>query len=122
MTKTEKSRRQDTPEFKAEAIKLVLEQGLSRADASRDLGIHPTVLGQWVNAAEQERQPGAITAEEREELKRLRRENKVLRTEREILRNYPPPPRLSGPEIADRLRCAVLQRGAPRSALRRSWC
>ena len=86
MAKAEKSRRQHTPEFKAEAIKLVLEQGLSRADASRDLGIHPTVLGRWVNAAERERQPGAITAEEREELKRLRRENKVLRTEREILK------------------------------------
>ena len=86
MAKQHKSRRQHTPEFKAEAIKLVLEQGLSRAEASRDLGLHPTVLGRWVNAAEQERRPGSLNLEERDELKRLRRENKVLRTEREILK------------------------------------
>jgi transposase len=86
MAKQQKSRRQHTPEFKAEAIKLVLEQGLSRAEASRDLGLHPTVLGRWVNAAEQERRPGSLNLEERDELKRLRRENKVLRTEREILK------------------------------------
>ena len=53
MAKKQKSRRQHPPEFKAEAIKLVLEQGLSRAEASRDLGIHPTALGRWLNAEEQ---------------------------------------------------------------------
>ena len=42
------------------------------------------MLGRWVNSAEQERRPGAISSEERDELKRLRRENKFLRTEREV--------------------------------------
>jgi len=65
---------------------LVLEQGLSRAQASRDLGVAESVLGRWVQVAERDNRPGALTAEEREELKRLRKENKVLRTEREILK------------------------------------
>lgn len=83
---TKKKRRKYSREFKAEAVKLVLEQGLTRAQASRDLGVAESVLGRWVQLAERDAQPGAITAEEREELKRLRKENKVLRTEREILK------------------------------------
>ncbi len=83
---TKKKRRKYSKEFKAEAVKLVLEQGLTRAQASRDLGVAESVLGRWVQLAERNAQPGAITAEEREELKRLRKENKVLRTEREILK------------------------------------
>jgi transposase len=81
-----RNRRQHTPEFKTEAVKLVLEQGLTRAEASRDLGVHSSVLGRWVNAAERDGQPGALSSEERDELRRLRRENKVLRMEREILK------------------------------------
>jgi len=83
---TKKRRRKYSSEFKAEAVKLVLEQGLSRAQASRDLGVAESVLGRWVQVAERDNRPGALTAEEREELKRLRKENKVLRTEREILK------------------------------------
>jgi transposase len=83
---TKKKRRKYSKEFKAEAVKLVLEQGLTRAQASRDLGVAESVLGRWVQLAERDAQPGAITAEEREELKRLRKEVKVLRTEREILK------------------------------------
>jgi len=81
-----KTRKQYTPEFKAEAVKLVLEQGLTRAQAARDLGVVESVLGRWVQVAERNAKPGALTADERNELKRLRRENKVLRTEREILK------------------------------------
>lgn len=83
---TKKKRRKYSKEFKAEAVKLVLEQGLTRAQASRDLGVAESVLGRWVQLAERDAQPGAITAEEREELKRLRKEVKILRTEREILK------------------------------------
>ena len=81
-----KKRRKYSKEFKAEAVKLVLEQGITRAQASRDLGVAESVLGRWVQLAERDAQPGAITAEEREELRRLRKEVKVLRTEREILK------------------------------------
>ena len=83
---TKKKRKQYTPEFKAEAAKLVLEQGLSRAQAARDLGVAESVLGRWVQVAERDQQPGALTVEERAELKQLRKQVKVLRTEREILK------------------------------------
>ncbi len=81
-----KKRRQYTPEFKAEAVGLVREQGLSRGRVARDLGVPASAVSRWVTAAEASGAPGALSAEEREELKRLRRENKVLRTEREILK------------------------------------
>ncbi len=83
---TKKTRKQYTPEFKAEAVKLVLEQGLSRAQAARDLGVPESVLGRWVQLAERDQQPGALTIGEREELKQLRKQVRVLRTEREILK------------------------------------
>lgn len=83
---TKKKRRKYSKEFKAEAVKLVLEQGLTRAQASRDLGVAESVLGRWVQLAERDAQPGGLTAEEREELKRLRKEVRILRTEREILK------------------------------------
>ena len=82
---TKKKRREFTLEFKAEAVKLVREEGLSRAQVARDLGLSPSMVGRWLEQAEKARAPGALTTEERTELKRLRRENKVLRTEREIL-------------------------------------
>jgi transposase len=81
-----KKRRQYTPEFKAEAVRLVREQGLSRGQVARDLGVPASVVSRWVAAAEAAEVPGALSSEEREELKRLRRENKILRTEREILK------------------------------------
>ena len=81
-----KTRKQYTPEFKAEAAKLVLVEGLSRAQAARDLGVPESVLGRWVQLAERDVQPGALTTEERAELKELRKQVKVLRTEREILK------------------------------------
>jgi transposase len=83
---TKKTRKQYTPEFKAEATKLVLEQGLSRAQAARDLGVAESVLGRWVQLAERDQQPGALTTDEREELRQLRKQVRVLRTEREILK------------------------------------
>jgi transposase len=42
-------RRKFTNEFKCEAVKLVLEQGLSIAQAGRDLGIGETTLGKWID-------------------------------------------------------------------------
>ena len=81
-----KKRRQYSTEFKAEAVKLVLEQGLSRAQASRDLGVTESVLCRWVQVAVESEVPGALSSAEREELRRLRRENTTLRKERDILK------------------------------------
>ncbi len=85
MTK-KKKRREFTREFKAEAVKLVHEQGLTRSRVARDLGVSESMVGRWVKQVEHEMRPGGLTTEERSELKRLRRENKVIRMEREILK------------------------------------
>lgn len=83
---SKRQRKRYTPEFKAEAVKLVLEEGLSRAQAARDLGVSESVYGRWVALAMESSRPEALSAAERSELKRLRKENKVLRKEREILK------------------------------------
>lgn len=57
--KSKKKRRSFTPEFKAEAVSLVLEQGLSRGEVARDLDVAASVIGRWVSAAEAAKEPGA---------------------------------------------------------------
>jgi len=82
-------RRQYTTEFKAEAVKLVLEEGLSATQASKGLGITQPVLSRWVAKARDAARPGALTEQERAEraeLAGLRRENSILRKERAILK------------------------------------
>src|SRR6266853_3212112 len=83
-------RRNYTPEFKAEAVKLVPEQDYSVAEAARSLGIHETLLRSWKQALEAQGDQafpgqGKLPALE-EELRRLRAENKRLRAERDILK------------------------------------
>ena len=80
------NRRKYTPEFKAEAVKLVLEAGLTQAQASRDLGVAESVLGRWLRAARVAAHPAALSEAERAELARLRKEVNVLRKERDILK------------------------------------
>ena len=85
-----KKRRTYTPEFKAEAVKLVTEQGYSVAEAARSLGIHETLLRSWKQALEAQGADafpgqGKLPAAE-EELRRLRAENKRLLLECEILK------------------------------------
>lgn len=84
-----KKRRSFSKEFKLEAVKLVKEGGLSVNAAARDLGIYATSLRRWVKQFEidhGEGPAGAMTSREKEELRRLRRENRQLRMEREILK------------------------------------
>ncbi len=85
-----KKRREYTKEFKEEAVKLVTEHGYSVSEAARNLGIHSGVLRRWKNQIEQEGKdafPGkGHMSPEQEEIRRLRRENKELRMEREILK------------------------------------
>jgi transposase len=75
------------PQFKREAIQLVQSSGRSISQVAKDLGVSGNSLRNWVKQSEidqGERQ--GLTTEEREELRRLRKEVKVLRQEREILR------------------------------------
>ena len=78
-----KKRRQFTPEFKAEAVRLVRE-GLSQAQVGRDLGINPGTLGQWVKLLED--LPKGSEAVDLEEVRRLRKRVAQLEEEREILK------------------------------------
>jgi transposase len=85
-----RTRRTYTSEFKAEAVKLVTEQGYSVAEAARSLGIHETLLRSWKQALKDkgdEAFPGhGKLPPFEEELRRLRAENQRLRAERDILK------------------------------------
>ena len=73
-------------EFRHEAVRLVLTTDKSAAQVARDLGISDKTLGNWVRVEQEKARPGALSEDERLELKRLRKENSELKTEREILR------------------------------------
>jgi transposase len=81
-----RSYKQYPKEFKDEAVALVLEQGYSVPQAAKSLGIAANMLYKWKEAQEQQAEDKALAEDEREELKRLRKENKELRMEKEILK------------------------------------
>jgi transposase len=85
--RTPRARRQYTDEFKAGAVRLVLEEGKSLADVARDLDLTPSALGGWVRRARADRSGGktGLTSDERAELAALRKEVRVLKQERDIL-------------------------------------
>ena len=84
-----RSRRSFTDEFKAGAVRLVLEEGKTVGAAARDLDLTESSLRNWVEQARADRSKGktGLTTTEREELARLRKENRVLQDERDILKN-----------------------------------
>ena len=87
-TSTRRPRRRFTDEFKAGAVRLVLDEGKTVGRVARDLDLTESALRTWVDQARADRTNGrtGLTTEEREELRRLRKENRVLQTEREILK------------------------------------
>jgi transposase len=79
--------RRDVPEdFKRDAVALVTEQGYSIAEAARSLDVGANLLGRWKREYEAQARGETLDQDEREELKRLRRENRELRMEKEILK------------------------------------
>ena len=87
--KMRRPRRRFTQEFRAGAVRLVLDEGKTVGQLARELDLTESALRNWVDRARADRTHGrtGLTTEEREELRRLRKENRVLRTEREILKN-----------------------------------
>ena len=84
-----RKRRKFTDEYKAEAVRLVREGGMTVTQAAKDLDLTESALRNWVKLAEIDDGKGAadaLTSPERKELQRLRRENLQLRMEREILK------------------------------------
>lgn len=80
-------RRRYTKEFKEEAAKLIIEQGYSRTEAAKSLGVDRRNVSRWV----EEIRGGSfckkpVATAEQEELRRLRKENHQLRLEQEILK------------------------------------
>ena len=78
-----------SPEFRCEAVKLIRSGAKSLAQLSRARGVAAQTLRTWVRQAELDkegRRHAGLTTSEREELARLRRENRILRQEREILK------------------------------------
>jgi transposase len=87
--KPRRPRRQHSEEFKAGAVRLVLEEERSITSVAKDLDVQPSVLSSWVLQARADAgsgPPGALTSSEKEELARLRKENRILKMERDILK------------------------------------
>ena len=81
-------RRRFTKEFKAEIVKLVLNGGRSIPEVCSEYGLGETSVYNWVKQARVDNgygPAGALTTEEKEELGRLRKENRELRRERDFL-------------------------------------
>ena len=87
--KTRRQRRNFTDDFKAGAVRLVVEEGKTVAEVARNLDLVPGALGEWVKRAKVEAgkgPPGALTSSERDELTRLRAELRQAKMERDILK------------------------------------
>ena len=84
-----RKRRAFTKEFKAQAVRIVRESGKRVGTVAQELDLTETALRGWVRQAEIDAgrgTPAALTTDERTELGQLRRENRTLRMERDILK------------------------------------
>src|SRR6266536_1491741 len=81
--------RKYSDELRERAVRLYFESERPIAHGARDLGIHKEALRQWVRQAEadQGQRPQQLTTSEREELRRLRKENADLRRANAILKD-----------------------------------
>jgi transposase len=118
-----RKRRAFTREFKEQAVRLVREgakAGKSLGAIAKELDLTDTSLREWVRRAEIDEgkgPPGALTTVEREELTRLRRENKVLQMERDILKKRRP----SSPRRAREVRVHLCGEGLGTASFAGSW-
>ena len=87
-TSKRRPRRQFTDEFKASAVRLVLDEGKSVTAVARELDLVASALSNWVKQAQADRSKGrtGLTTAEREELVRLRKALRIAEEERDILK------------------------------------
>lgn len=83
---TTQTRKRYSEDFKRDAVALVTEQGYKISEAARRLGINATMLSRWKQAQEQASTGSGLSDDERKELAQLRRENRELKLEKEILK------------------------------------
>jgi transposase len=82
-----RKRREFSDEFKARTVQLIESSGKSLNEICRELDLTPSAVRRWVAQAKVDSgERAGLSSAEREELTRLRRENRVLREEREILK------------------------------------
>ena len=75
------------PEFRREAVRLVRSSRRPISEVARELGVSAESLRKWVKQTEIDAgEREGPTTEEREELSRLRRENRILKQEKDVLR------------------------------------
>jgi transposase len=88
--KTRRARRQFSEEFKAGAVRLVIEEGRAVGTVAREMDLTASALKGWVERVRAERTKGksGLMLAEREELARLRKENRILAEERDILKQW----------------------------------
>jgi transposase len=86
MTTETRKRRNYTEDFKRDAVALVTEQGYKVSEAGRSLGIGDNLIRRWMREFEEAASGERLSADEREELRRLRKEVRLLRMEKEILK------------------------------------
>ena len=81
-----RTNKQYPKEFKEEAVALVIDQGYSVGEAAKSLGIAANLLYDWKAKHEKAIEGKGLAEDERAELARLRKENKQLRMEKDILK------------------------------------
>ena len=86
MTTEKRTRRKYTEDFKRDAVALVMEQGYKIPEAARSLDIGDNMLRRWKREFEAEASGDRLNSDECEELKRLRKESRMLRMEKDILK------------------------------------
>ena len=86
MTVETRKRKNCIEDFKRDAVVLVTEQGCKPSEAARSLGIGDNLIRRWRREFEEEAAGTRLNSDEREELKRLRKEVRLLRMEKEILK------------------------------------
>ena len=86
MTTKNPVRRTYTEAFKGEAVALITEQGYKLSEAARSVDVNANLLSKWRDRFAEEAAGTRLTGDERDELKQLRKEVRLLKMEKEILK------------------------------------